>query len=184
MIDTVHLVFTGPSGSGKSTIISHILSKFPFKFSVSHTTRAPRKGEVNGKDYHFVSTKEFEEMVRNQEFLEYVQYNGNYYGTGVSQLKNSQKTVLLDLEYEGVLYCKKNYPNFVILYIHCDKNVARERLEKRMGNKSEKDIEARMSLYEAFNSIKDKCDYVIDNTHSLEKSKGEVEEIISKTVRF
>ncbi|AEI69229.1 guanylate kinase [Encephalitozoon hellem ATCC 50504] len=180
MIDTVHLVFTGPSGSGKSTIIGHVLSRFPFEFSVSHTTRAPREGEVNGKDYYFVTVREFEEMVRGQELLEYVRYNGNYYGTSASQLKNTRKTVLLDLEYDGVLYCKKNCPNFVIIYIHCDKDVARERLEKRMGSGLKREIEARMDLYEAFNSIRGKCDYEVDNTHSLEKSKKEVEKIISK----
>ncbi|CAD24995.2 GUANYLATE KINASE [Encephalitozoon cuniculi GB-M1] len=184
MIDGVHLVLTGPSGSGKSTIISHVLSKFPFEFSVSHTTRAPRNGEVNGKDYFFVTTEEFESMVERQELLEYIQYNGNYYGTAAAQLRNPSKTVILDLEYDGVLYCRKNCPNFVIIYIYCDKNIAYERLKKRMGSENKKELEGRMRLYEKFDSIKDRCDYVIDNSHSLEKSKREVEEIISKTFRF
>ncbi|ADM10977.1 guanylate kinase [Encephalitozoon intestinalis ATCC 50506] len=184
-MDKAHLVLTGPSGSGKSTIISHILSRFPFGFSVSHTTRQPRKGEVNGKDYFFVTTEEFESMVKRQELLEYIKYNGNYYGTGSDQLKVSEKAILMDLEYDGVMYCRKNYPNFVVVYIDCDKDVAYERLKKRMENKNREDeVKGRMKLYEKFDSIKKDCDYVIDNTHSLERSKKEIEEIISKEFKF
>lgn len=183
MIDNAHLVLTGPSGSGKSTIIKHIMSRFPFDFSISHTTRDPREGEVDGRDYFFVTREKFESMARRQELLEYVEYNHNYYGTSVSQLKDPSKTVLLDLEYDGVVYCKKNCPNFVIMYIDCDRDVACERLRKRMsGNK--KEVEERMELYKAFDSIKDKCDYIVNNTHSLEESKRKVEEIISKVFRF
>lgn len=181
MINNTHIVFTGPSGSGKSTIIAHVLETFPsIAFSISHTTRTPRKGEIDGVSYFFVTRDRFESMIRNNELLEYVEYNGNYYGTSVSQLKEARRILLLDLEYDGVEYCRKQCPNFVIVYIHCDRNVALERLRKRMYNnpKEAEEVENRMKLYDRFASIKSFCDHVVDNTDSLEDSKRDIDKFI------
>lgn len=77
------LVFCGPSGSGKSTLIKQLMSEFNgvFGFSVSHTTRSPRPGEINGKDYHFVSKEKMEEGISNGDFIESATFSGNVYGT-------------------------------------------------------------------------------------------------------
>lgn len=77
------VVFCGPSGTGKSTLIKRLMAEYKdiFGFSVSHTTRSPRRGEMNGKDYHFVSREELEEAVRNGEFVESATHSGNMYGT-------------------------------------------------------------------------------------------------------
>lgn len=77
------LVFCGPSGSGKSTLIKQIMTEFQgvFGFSVSHTTRSPRPGEINGKDYHYVSRDEMEKAIQNKEFIETATFSGNMYGT-------------------------------------------------------------------------------------------------------
>ena len=77
------LIFCGPSGSGKSTLIKQLMSEFKdvFGFSISHTTRAPRPGEINGKDYHYVSKEYMEAGILNSEFIESATYSGNIYGT-------------------------------------------------------------------------------------------------------
>ncbi|KAM0672361.1 guanylate kinase [Ordospora colligata] len=175
-----HLVLTGPSGSGKSTIVGYVLTGFPFRFCISHTTRMPREDEEDGVDYFFTTKEVFEEMIRNDEIIEYVNYNGNYYGTSVSQIDADEDRLLLDLEYKGVLHCKEKYPGFVVVYIDCKKEIACERLNARMNGKKRDEIEGRMRLYDEFGSIKDKCDYIIDNSNSLEDSKRRIADIICK----
>lgn len=184
MIEKMHLVFTGPSGSGKSTIIEHVLTTFPsFSFSVSHTTRAPREGEVCGKDYFFVSRDVFGSMIRNKELLEYTEYNGNYYGTSIAQLEDADRPLVLDVEYDGVLYCRRRCPNFVIVYIHCDREVACRRLQERVRGRSgsSSEVENRMRLYDKFYAVKDMCNHVIDNTHDLGESKRNIKDFIRRT---
>lgn len=177
MIDRQHLVFTGPSGSGKSTLIKHVLDTFPtFAFSVSHTTRAPRSGEADGKSYFFVSRDRFEEMIADNELLEHTEYNGNYYGTSIAQLQDAKCTLLLDIEYDGILFCRAHCPNFVTVYIHCDKDAARLRLQQRMNS----EVESRMQLYDGFCAVRPLCTYAVDNNRSLEDSKAAVEDIVRK----
>jgi guanylate kinase len=175
-----HLVMTGPSGSGKSTIVRHILDSYPssFRFSVSHTTREPRSREVDGKDYHFITEEEFGNMIEEGRFLEFTEYNGNYYGTSLSQLEDSGTILLLDLEYEGVKYCLLNHrPESLIVYVDCDRRTAYERLRKRSGTDTN-DVENRMSLYDKFSEIRDRCDYVLDNSANLDEAKANIERFI------
>jgi guanylate kinase len=174
----MHLVMTGPSGSGKSTIVKHIQTTYPsFRFSVSHTTRRPREKEVEGRDYYFVTREEFELMIANNELLELTEYNGNYYGTSLSQMRDGG-ILLLDLEYEGVKYCLRNHRmDFLIVYVDCDRRTAYERLKGRNGASAD-DIESRMSLYDRFSEIRNDCDYVIDNSSDLEKAKAGIERFV------
>ncbi|HOJ35453.1 MAG TPA: guanylate kinase, partial [Clostridiales bacterium] len=87
------VVVSGPSGSGKDTILNEIFKMDPDIIpSVSATTRPPRKGEINGVNYYFMSVEEFEERIKRDEFLEYVQYGDNYYGTLKPQLEEKLKT--------------------------------------------------------------------------------------------
>ncbi|KAH9412218.1 guanylate kinase [Ordospora pajunii] len=174
-----HLVLTGPSGSGKSTIVGYVLAAFPFRFCISHTTRMPREGEEDGVEYFFTAKDVFEEMIHDGKIIEYAEYNGNYYGTSASQIDTAEDRLLLDLEYNGVLHCKEKYPGFVVVYIDCRKDVAYERLNARMNGKRRDEIEGRMRLYDEFGSIKRKCDYIIDNSNSLESSKRRIAEIIA-----
>ena len=80
------MIIVGPSGVGKSTLINHLMAKYPnsFGFSVSFTTRAPRPGEVHGKHYYYVTVEKFDEMIKNDEFIEYFNVHGNKYGTAKS----------------------------------------------------------------------------------------------------
>ncbi len=109
------LIFTAPSGAGKTTIVRHLLDRFPqLAFSVSATTRPPRPGEVDGRDYHFLTPKEFARRVAAGEFVEYEEvYPGRYYGTLHSEVHRiwaQDKCVVFDIEVKGASNIKQHYP--------------------------------------------------------------------------
>lgn len=99
------IIFSGPSGVGKSTLIDYLLKKFDCAgLTVSHTTRAPRNEEVDGVNYHFVTLEQFNRMVENGDFVEYVECYGNFYGTSkqaITEVLRDKDICVLDLEYEG-----------------------------------------------------------------------------------
>ena len=99
------VVISGPSGTGKSTILKKLFQEFPdkFGFSVSHTTRSPRKGEEHGKDYHFVTKEEFLDLVDKKGFIEHAQFGSNNYGTSIKAVEDiakQGKICILDIEME------------------------------------------------------------------------------------
>lgn len=98
------LVICGPSGVGKGTLLHKLMEAMPgvFKFSVSHTTRGPRPGEEDGKDYNFTSVDDIKERIEKGEFLEYAEVHGNYYGTSFAALKADKQIVILDIDVQGV----------------------------------------------------------------------------------
>lgn len=107
------VVIAGPSGVGKGTLIDKLLARFPelFGFSVSHTTRAPRPGEVDGVHYYFVSKEEFEDAVERGDFVEYAKVHTNYYGTSygaIDKVRAAGKVCLLDIDIQGVQNVKKS----------------------------------------------------------------------------
>ena len=107
------LVFCGPSGVGKSTLLKKLMADYPdtFGFSVSHTTRAPRVGEQDGREYFFIDRKAFQDKVQGGSFLETAEFSGNYYGTSSSSLLDvvrSGKWCILDIEMQGVQQVKKS----------------------------------------------------------------------------
>ncbi|KAL0476531.1 guanylate kinase [Acrasis kona] len=115
-------VICGPSGVGKGTIISRLMSDYPnkFGFSVSHTTRPPRVGEQNGKDYHFVSKDFFKGMLENNRFLEYADVYDKMYGTSFEAVKNvldDNKCCILDLDIQGTKSVRKSTLDPVCIFI-------------------------------------------------------------------
>ncbi len=110
------IVFSAPSGSGKTTIVRHLLKQqdLNLEFSVSATSREPRAHEVHGKDYYFISLKEFKQHIKNQDFLEWEEvYRDNFYGTlhsEVQRIWNLGKNVIFDIDVVGGLRIKKKYP--------------------------------------------------------------------------
>ena len=94
-------IITGPSGVGKNTIIEAMSTDLDFYFSVSHTTRPQREGEVDGKDYHFISDKEFNTLIDQDLMIEHEQYGGYLYGTSKKEILKESNIILLDLEVNG-----------------------------------------------------------------------------------
>jgi guanylate kinase len=115
------IVLTGPSGVGKGTLLKSILAQYPdLYFSVSVTTRSPRSGEIDGKDYYFVSQSQFQEMIANQELLEWAEYAGNYYGTPrlpVESKISQGKRVILEIEVAGARQIIQNFPDALRIFI-------------------------------------------------------------------
>ncbi len=114
------IVYSGPSGVGKGTIIAPMVRDNIFAMSVSATTRAPRVGEVDGVSYYFLNRAKFEQMIAENQFLEYAQYNGNYYGTPrefVEQKLNAGIDVLLEIEVVGAMKVKKSFPEAVFIFV-------------------------------------------------------------------
>jgi guanylate kinase len=115
------IVLTGPSGVGKGTLIKELFQRHPeLYYSVSMTTRSPRPGEVDGKNYYFVSRHKFEQLVAEGEFLEWAEFAGNYYGTPRQAVLNyiqSGKLVILEIELEGARQIRSSYPGALSIFI-------------------------------------------------------------------
>lgn len=142
------VIVSGFSGAGKGTIMKKLVSeKDNYALSVSATTRKPREGEVEGNSYFFKTVKEFEQMIKENAFLEYARYVDNYYGTPkafVEQMMNEGKDVLLEIEIQGAMKVKKAYPDAILIFITTkDAKTLRQRLIGR-GTETEDVINKRL----------------------------------------
>jgi len=160
-------VISAPSGAGKTTLISRLLkSESSFMFSISTTTRSMRKGEVDGVHYHFVSEDEFCRMIKNDEFVEWAEVYGNYYGTTkkeVDRIRKSGKFPLFDLDIQGSRNFKKQIKEGVFIFIIPPSlDVLKERL---IGRQTENKDELNLRLKNAYSEISEyvNFDYVIIN---------------------
>ena len=163
----VLVILSGFAGSGKGTIIRELLAKYDnYALSVSATTRAPREGEVEGVHYFFKTEEEFKEMIAKGELLEYANYVGNYYGTPRAYVKDqlSQgKNVILEIETEGALSIKREYPDAVLVFVMPPSvNEIYNRLKGR-GTETEEVIAKRMKKAGVEISVVDRYDYLMIN---------------------
>ncbi|TFK32791.1 guanylate kinase/L-type calcium channel beta subunit [Crucibulum laeve] len=144
------LVLSGPSGVGKSTLLQRLFAEFPdkFGFSVSHTTRDPRPGEEHGKHYFFVTHSHFEDLIKENAFIEHAQFSGNRYGTSFETVRNIQqqgRRCILDIEAQGVRQIKQTSLNPVYLFISPPSMATlRSRLQQR-GTESEASVQKRLN---------------------------------------
>lgn len=136
------LLLAGVSGVGKSTIIKKLVAEHNFYFGVSHTTRAMRAGETQGKDYHFVSKEEFSRLKNEDAFIETMTFADNEYGMSFSEIENSKQNIVLDLDYNGYKFVKIRYPDLVgIFLMNTNIDELKRRLEQREhDNNKYKDI--------------------------------------------
>jgi guanylate kinase len=165
------LVITGPSGVGKGTLIQNLLQELPgLELSVSATTRKPRPGEVNGRDYWFMTPEEFEKRLQNGDFLEHAEYAGNRYGTLRSELKRVREQdgeeprgLVLEIEIQGARQVREALPEAVQVFIEPPSLEAlRTRLVGRGADEPET-IERRLEVAERELQAKDEFQYRIVN---------------------
>jgi len=175
------IVISSPSGGGKSTIAKHFMSLYPrLDFSVSATTRKKREGEIDNKDYFFLSKEEFLEKIEKNDLVEYEEIFGNLYGTLKSEVSKSidnNKTILFDVDVKGALSLRKNFPNQTLLIFIAPPNfeILEERLRKRR-TETEEEITRRLARAEEEDKYRDIFDYLIIND-DLSESFRRIEEI-------
>jgi guanylate kinase len=179
------VVVSGFAGTGKGTVMKELLRRYDsYALSISATTRNPRPGEVDGREYFFKTTEEFEQMIEKNEFVEYACYVGNYYGTPkkyVQEQLEAGKDVILEIEIQGALNIKSQFPNALLLFIAPPSaDVLKARLVGR-GTESEDVIEQRLARaveeskgienydYLVVNDDLDEC---VETVHQMIQSAG------------
>jgi guanylate kinase len=161
------IVISGPSGSGKSTMIHELLAEFPkLHFSVSHTTRPMRKNEVPGKDYHFISEREFQKMLGGDQFIEWAEVHGHHYGTSWKEVRAKSgkgRTLILDIDSQGARNIKRQFPEAMAIFV-IPPSLAE--LKKRLRKREKKwNKETQQRLQSALNELSEYelYDYLIIN---------------------
>ena len=169
------LVVSGPSGAGKSTVIHKVMAgRDDIRFSVSATTRAPREGEVDGRDYFFLDRDRFEQMIREDAFLEHAQYVGNYYGTPAAPVLENLRNgvnVILDIEVQGASNVRRAMPEAVTVFLAPPSFEALEKRLRGRGLDSEEKIRQRLiRAREEYLEIP-KYDYIVINDDADEAAE-------------
>ena len=187
------VILAAPSGTGKSTICRELIKNNKnWNFSVSVTTRNPRDGEIDGKDYKFISNSEFEHFVKFGDFIEWEIVHGNKYGTlwsTIDDALDSKKVLILDIDVKGAMSIKEEYEDQTVLIfieppglnINEQKETLNERLVKR-GNEQELAIKHRLKRFETEMEFKEKFDYHFIN-ENLNKTIDKVEKLIKRKLK-
>ena len=180
------VILSAPSGCGKDTVFREIKKvRDDVCESISATTRAPREGEQNGVNYYFHSKEEFERMIENDEFLEYVSYAGKYYGTPAEPAKemiDSGKICFLIIERVGAQKVMKRCPDAVSIFLMPpDMETLKERLIKR-NTESDEAIKSRMKIAEEEVKCASQFDYTVVN-NELSKAVDEINEILNNELK-
>jgi len=179
------VIFSAPSGAGKTTIVKYLLQqKFNLEFSISACNRQPRGGEVDGKDYYFLTTEDFKQKIEDNDFVEWEQvYEGRYYGTlksEVARIWSNNNNVVFDIDVIGAINIKKQYGDRALSLFIMPPSIEElhNRLVKR-GMDSVDDIGKRVEKAQQEIAYSNKFDYVILNDN-LEKAQKEAELILSE----
>ena len=176
------VVVSGPSGAGKGTVCKCLTNKNPGIFlSVSATSRQQAEGEIDGQTYYYLTEDDFKARIKNNEFLEWATYNGNYYGTLKEKVENQTaqgNDVILEIDVQGAMQIKKTYPHAVLVFILPP---SWQELEKRLIDRNREDMEQIQKRLETARKeipFADKYNYIIVND-DLETATKELESVIT-----
>jgi len=161
------IILSGPSGSGKDTVLSELLQRNEkIQLSVSATTRNPRRGEIDGVHYFFISKEDFEKKIENNEMLEYAVYGDNYYGTPkgpVDSWLNAGKTVILKIEVQGAEKIRKMYPDAISIFILPPSMETLEHRIRKRESEKEDEIIKRLAIAKSEIARADEYEYAVIN---------------------
>ncbi len=179
------IVVSGPSGAGKSTLIKASLQAVPeLAYSVSATTRGPRPGEVDGRDYIFLAREEFERWIEDGRFLEWAEYSGNLYGTPeqkVEEFLEEGKSVILELELQGARQVQMKRPDAVMVFVRAPSlEETRRRLAGR-ATETEEALESRLATAVGEVAARDEFDHEVIN-EEIEKARKDMIEKMESIV--
>lgn len=175
-------VVSGFSGAGKGCVMKSLLKKYDYELSISATTRAPRMGEEDGREYFFLTRDEFQGMINNNELVEWAEYVGNYYGTPkkyVENQLNAGKDVILEIEIQGALKVKNQFPDALLIFI--TPPTVEELRNRLIGRGTESIEKINQRLQRAADEVvhMDYYDYIVLNeTNKLEECVEAVNRII------
>ncbi|MBQ9087132.1 MAG: guanylate kinase [Clostridia bacterium] len=176
------IVISGPAGSGKGTVNAHLLRTGDFAFSVSATTRAPRPGEIDGVNYHYITREEFLRRIESGDMLEYTQYCGNYYGTPLKEAEevlNTGKHLILEIEVEGARNVKARYPDALLILLLPPSFAVQEQRLRGRGTETEEKILERLARTREELGFADCYDYVVYNRDGHDQdAAGEILSIL------
>jgi len=164
------VIISGPSGAGKSTVVGRLLAEcnLPLEMSVSATTRQPRPGEIDGKDYHFLTRDQFLARRDQQEFLEWKEVfgRGDYYGTlcrTVTAGINAGKWVVLEIDVEGAMTVIESHPDAITVFLHPGSTAELERRLRERGTESDDSIARRLEVARHEMTFKNRYKYDVQN---------------------
>lgn len=175
-------VVSGFSGAGKGCVMKALLKKYNYELSISATTRTPRTGEEHGREYFFLTREEFQSMINNHELIEWAEYVGNYYGTPkryVEDQLNAGKDVILEIEIQGALKVKKQFPEALLIFI--TPPTAEELKSRLIGRGTEEIDKVKQRLQRAADEVvhMEYYDYIVLNeTDKLEECVEMIHHII------
>jgi guanylate kinase len=165
------LILSSPSGAGKTTLTRKLREKFPtLRFSVSHTTRKPRANEADGKDYHFVNRKQFEELVEREAFLEWAHVHENCYGTSLAEIERAKSDpacsgIIFDIDYQGARQIRAKVPDAVAVFILPPSMIELERRLRGRASESDEVVRKRFAVATVEIEHYGFFDYLVVNDH-------------------
>ncbi len=168
------LIISSPSGAGKTTLTSRLRQMIPnLKFSVSHTTRKPRSGETDGREYHFTSRETFERLIQLDEFLEWAEVHGNLYGTSKKEVANAKgaRGLIFDIDHQGARQIKCAYPDAVAVFILPPSMAALEQRLRGRASEDEETVQRRYKVAKTEIEHYGQFDYLLVNDE-LEEATG------------
>jgi guanylate kinase len=180
------VVISGPSGAGKSTVVKELLQKarLPLRLSVSATTRAPRPGEVDGREYFFLTKEEFERRRLNNEFLEYKEVfgRGHWYGTQKTPVLagiGEGNWIILEIDVQGALTVFENYPDAISIFVHPGSLVELERRLRNRQTEDEEAIQRRLEVARDELAFRHKYKYEVVN-HTVETTVEMIQQLLEQ----